>query len=59
MQATTDRITRSDISAERVPSSGAWLLATVHNGHRVHMQYYSYTKQEAIRQFLLYVNHSS
>jgi hypothetical protein len=39
------------VTAERHPITGAWLVATVHNGHFISSAYQGFTKKEAISMF--------
>lgn len=46
---TPERLT---VSAERIPHSGAWVLATIIGGQYRHaVTYYDMTKREALRAF--------
>lgn len=40
-----------NISAERHPVSGAWIISAIIRGHLITRTYYGYTKQNAIRDF--------
>lgn len=52
----TRKLTQSQVTAWRIPLSGAWELSALVGGYRVSRVYYGYTKRAAIRWFVAGVN---
>lgn len=50
------KLTQAEVSATRIPHSGAWEVAAVVDGYRKSQVYYGYSKREAIRRFVAEVN---
>lgn len=50
-----DRIRQRDVTTRKT-FQGAWEVSVVHDDRRKHMQYFGYTKRQAIREFVRAVN---